>query len=222
MQRTVGSGPGPVAVVGLRAEARLARRWGCAVVTGGGTAAGAEAAVRRAVAGGATGLVSFGLAGGLDPSLRPGDVLVPPVVRCGDAAYAADAALVAWLGGPTDHVLFGAARLAATAEDKARLWQTMRAAALDLESGAVARIASESGVPFAVLRAVCDPAGDDLPPAALAALDRQGAIGLGRVLASLVAHPAQVPALLRLASGAAAARRALARRVAETAPAPAG
>jgi hypothetical protein len=62
---------GTVIVVGLKAEALLARRLGVPVMIGGGTAAGAEMAARRAVAEGATALVSFGLAGGLDPSLRP-------------------------------------------------------------------------------------------------------------------------------------------------------
>ena len=87
---------GTVIVVGLRAEALLARRLGVPVVIGGGTAAGAEAAARRAVvAAGATALVSFGLAGGLDPGLRPGALVVPTAVLCGDRSFAADPALMA-------------------------------------------------------------------------------------------------------------------------------
>ena len=70
------------------------------------------------------------------------------------------------------------------------------------------------GLPFAVLRVICDPAERDLPPAALAALDASGAIGLARVVRSVIGRPGQLPALLRLAADAAAARRALARRVA--------
>jgi adenosylhomocysteine nucleosidase len=86
--------------------------------------------------------------------------------------------------------------------------------AVDLETGAVARVAAAHGLPFAVLRAICDPAERDLPPAALVALNARGAIGLARVAGSLIAWPGQVPALLRLAADAAAARRSLARRVA--------
>ncbi len=78
-----------VIVVGLRAEAQLARRLGVPIMIGGGSAAGAEVAARRAVAAGATGLVSFGLAAGLDPSLRPGRLVVPTAVLCDDAWLAA-------------------------------------------------------------------------------------------------------------------------------------
>jgi adenosylhomocysteine nucleosidase len=60
------------------------------------------------------------------------------------------------------------------------------------------------------VRAVCDPADRDLPPAALAALNSAGVIGLGRVLASLLRAPRQLPLLLGLARDASAARRTLA------------
>ena len=202
-----------VIIVGLSAEARLARRLQLKVATGGGTDAGAEAAVRQAVADGAAALISFGLAGGLDPALRPGDLVAPATVLCAGMVYAADPGLVAWLGGATPHQLLGAATVAADAATKRRLRQATGAAALDLESGAVARVAAERGLPFAVLRAICDPAERDLPPAALAALNRQGAIGLTRVIGSVLASPGQIPALLRLAADAAAARRSLADRV---------
>ncbi len=201
-------------VVGLRAEARLARRLGLPVEIGGGTAAGAEAAADRAVSAGATALLSFGLAGGLDPGLRPGALVVPTAVLHDGALHAADHALLEWLGGATPHRLLAAETIAADAASKRRLWQATGAAAADLESGAVARVAAAQGLPFAVLRAICDPAERDLPPAALAALDAGGAIGLARVLGSVAARPGQVAALLRLAADAAAARRALARRVA--------
>jgi adenosylhomocysteine nucleosidase len=85
------------------------------------------------------------------------------------------------------------------------------ASAVDLESGAVARVAHRHGLPFAVLRVVCDPAHRSLPPVAVAAVGNAGAIRPLGVLRSIVARPAQIPALLRLALDAAVARRALVR-----------
>lgn len=202
----------PVIVVGLRAEARLARRLGVPVVVGGGTAAGASAVVSRAVAEGASGLVSFGLAGGLDPAARPGLLLVPASVLCDGRWHDADPALMAWLGGATPHHLLAADAPAVSAADKRRLWQETGAAAVDLETGAVVRAAAAHRLPFAVLRAVCDPADQGLPPAALVALDASGTIGVARVAWSVAWQPGQIPALLRLATHAVAARRALARR----------
>ncbi len=203
-------------VVGLAAEARIARKLGNPVAVGGGGAAGAEAAARQLVAEGATGLLSFGLCGGLDPALRPGVLLIPHAVLADGTRHIASAGIAARFGHVTPHVLLAGERVAATAAEKHLLHIATGAAAIDLESGGVARVAAQAGLPFAVLRAVCDPADQDLPPAALAALDGRGAIGLFRVLASLAARPAQLPALLTLARQASAGRRSLLRAVAES------
>ena len=96
---------------------------------------------------------------------------------------------------------------------KQALFAATGAAGVDLESAAVARVAARHRLPFAVLRAVCDPAQLSLPPLALVALDGEGRIGAARVLASLAARPWQIVALLRLARAAAAARAALIGRV---------
>jgi adenosylhomocysteine nucleosidase len=128
---------------------------------------------------------------------------------------ATDAGLSRRLGGTTPHSLLGGDTIAVTAAEKHHLWTTTGAAAIDLESGAVARAAAAHGLPFAVLRAVCDPAGRNLPPAALTALNNQGAIGLLRILGSLLRRPGQLPGLMELAADAAAARRALTARVTE-------
>lgn len=205
---------GAAIIVGLLAEARLARRLGGSVYIGGGTAAGAAAASRRALAEAAPALISFGLAGGLDPALRPGDVIVPEVVLIGGRALRADSGLGQMLGGMTPHCILGAESIAANALSKQRLREETGAAALDLESGAVATLATQHGMPFAALRVICDPAERVLPPAALVALNQRGAIGLFSVLGSVIARPAQLPALLALTCDAATARRALAQRIA--------
>ena len=206
-------------VTGLAAEARLGQRLG-RTLAGGGLPGGAEAAAESLVGQGVEGLVSFGLAGGLDPALRPGALVVPAAVREGEAVYATDPELAARFGRRAGLLLAGSAVVAGAA-DKARLFAATGAAAIDLESGAVARVAARHGLPFAVLRAVCDPAERSLPPAALVALDRNGAIGGLRVLASVLRAPGQVPALLALARDAAAARAALRRQVSRRLP-PAG
>jgi adenosylhomocysteine nucleosidase len=205
------------AVVGLATEARIARRAGWRVAIGGGTAAGAEAAASALVEQGCTGLISFGLAGGLDPALRPGSLVVPSAVIAGDARYMTDAALSHALGGQTPHIVAGTDAIVASVSAKRALREQTGAAAVDLESGVVARIAATHRIPFAVLRAICDPADRALPPAALIALDPGGEVSAWRVLASLAAHPTQLPALLALARDAAAAKRALAARVRQVA-----
>ncbi len=183
------------------------------VAAGGSVPDGAAAAAERLVRAGARGLISFGLAGGLDPALRPGAIVVPHEIVEASELFTADAALTEWLGGVShERMAVGQAVIADVAGKQALFAQT-GAVAVDLESGAVARVAGAHRLPFAALRAVCDPADADLPPAALAALDGQGMIGFGRVLRSVLAHPGQIAALLRLAGDAAAARRALRNRL---------
>ena len=163
---------------------------------------------------GATALISVGLAGGLDPALPAGAVIVPEYVIDDSTRYPTDPALSAWLAGrPPQGGVCARPAAIATASGKTAIWAETGCAAVDLESGAVARAAIRARLPFAVLRVVCDPAGRDLPPAALAALDVSGTIAPVRIVASLAARPGQIGALLRLAVDAAAARRALRQRL---------
>jgi len=198
-------------VTGLIAEARLARPLGL-VRAGGGQPEGAVAAAEWLIEQGVDGLLSFGFAGGLDPALAPGAIIVPEAVLDGDMVHTTAPHLSTPLGLRGGTLLAGTT-VAATAADKARLFARTGALAIDLETGSVARVATRHGVPFAALRAICDPAGRTLPPAALVALDRHGAIGILRVLASLASHPWQIPSLITLGRDAAAARAALRQRV---------
>jgi adenosylhomocysteine nucleosidase len=191
-------------VVGLAAEARIAARFGGLVRAGGGTPSGAAAAATQLIGQGATALVSFGLAGGLDPSLRPGMLVIAREVLSDGETLQADPALAARFGGLTGHTILAGSTVVATAAAKRALWTATGAHAVDLESGAVAQAARAHNLPFAVVRAICDPAERDLPPAALLALHP-----LLRVMRSVLTRPAQIPGLLVLASDAARARRAL-------------
>ncbi len=189
-------------VVGLTAEGRIARPLGT-VDAGGGDAAGAMRAAERLVGAGATTLLSFGLAGGLDPALQPGALVIPARVIDNDGAWPAT------LLPRAEGTLFGGGTILETARQKAALHRRTGALAIDLESAAVARVAAERGLRFGVVRAVCDPANRDLPPAALVALNASGRIGVWRVLRSILAEPTQVPGLIALGRDAARARRAL-------------
>jgi len=179
------------------------------VRAGGGTPDGAAKAARDLVAQGADGLVSFGLAGGLDPALRPGAVVIPAWVLWAGRRYETDLSLADRFGGSTGHCMMAGTVAVADGKAKRRLFMETGAHAIDLESGGVAQVAAAHGIPFVAVRAICDPAERDLPPAALVALDGRGRIGLARVVVSVLRHPGQVPGLLRLASDAAAARRTL-------------
>jgi adenosylhomocysteine nucleosidase len=205
----------PAFLVGFGAEARIARRAGWPVGVGGGTAAGAVRAARALIAAGATGLISFGLAGGLAPDLPAGAVIVPNrVITLGGAVWRADPALSARFGGASDAVCLAVDEPATTADGKRRLFEQTGASLVDMESAAAAAAAEAACLPFAVVRAICDPAWRDLPPAALVALDASGGIAVGRLLRSILANPGQMGALIALGRESGLARAALMRRIA--------
>ena len=196
-------------VVGMTSEARLLHDTGCAVGIGGGSPVGARRMAQRLVDDGVTALISFGLAGGLDPALSAGTLFVPRAVLSQGRLFDCDGGLSAPLPGHSIACVLGADAVVASADEKLRLWRETGAGAVDLESGAVAEVAAAAGIPFAVLRAVCDPAARDLPSAAIEALDRQGRIAPMKMASILARHPMQVFALIALGRYAARARRAL-------------
>ncbi|MGH7002218.1 MAG: hypothetical protein ACREEA_12015, partial [Stellaceae bacterium] len=210
------------AVTGLAAEARIARLLGLRAIIGGGDGVRCAAAIQRLLAEGAGGLVSFGICGGLDPRLASGTLMLPRAVRseAGErwetdgAAYAVLSAALdrAGIAAARDDIL-GAAEIAGTAARKSALFRQSGACAIDLESHLVARAARSAGLPFVVLRAIADPAGHGLPPAAAVGLDGAGRAALGPVLWSVARWPRQIPDLLRLALETRRALQALRRGV---------
>jgi adenosylhomocysteine nucleosidase len=204
--------------VGFAAEARVARLSGWPVAIGGGTTLGAAAVARRLIDSGVAGIVSFGLAGGLDPELPAGTIVVPRAVTSNGRTWATDPGLTARLGGTTGHLCLGLDRVVACTHDKRRLIRETGASLVDMESGAVAAAAAAAGVPFAVLRAICDPADRVLPPAALVALDASGRLGTARLAMSILTCPGQMSGLIGLARDAMMARRALRSRAARLTP----
>ncbi len=200
-------------VTGLQAEAQWLRNAGFMVRAGGGTPHGAMEAAEALVEGGAQALISFGLAGGLKPGLKPGTVLVPAMVISGTHIYPCDDRLMEFLGGATPEPILGGQEIAASIQAKTLLYQHNHPAAVDLESGSVAEIAKANRLPFAVLRAVADPAERNLPPAALVALKEDGSLDIVRLMTSIARQPRQIPGLMAVGRDAKAARRALLERL---------
>ena len=194
-------------VVGLEAEARIAAPLGL-VEIGGGTSAGAEEAVMRLLHQGVEGLLSFGFAGGLSPVLRPGHLLVPDTVVVDGVQLQTDAALASRFA-QRRGVLLGAQIVIGTVAARRAAHAATGAAAVDLESGAVAAGAYVARLPFAVVRAICDPWNRELPQVVATALDGRGKIAGGRIARGLARHPGEVVSLIRLARDVAHARRTL-------------
>jgi len=182
---------------------------------------GAAAAARGAgalIAAGAGALASFGLAGGVDPALETGAIFLPSEVTAPHGAVITTArgwrerladALAAHR--PVAHGrLLTSVTAIGTVAQKAAAFRDTGAAAVDMESLAVAQVASAHQLPFIAVRVIVDAAGDVLPPAVSAAADSAGHLELWRLIGALVRSPAQLAALLRLACCYRTASRSLA------------
>jgi len=176
----------------------------------GGVAGSAADGARRHVAAGVRALVSFGLAGGLDPALAPGDLVAGTFVWRGDGAPIDTAALESEIGVIAGGIA-GVDDPVVSVAGKAALHAETGAVAVDMESHAVAAAAAAAGLPVFVLRAIADPAARTVPKAALAGLGPDGRRRPLAVLAKLLANPAETAAVIRLARDGGAALRGLAR-----------
>jgi adenosylhomocysteine nucleosidase len=184
-------------------------------VSGIGDIAASRAAFRLIEAG-AQALVSFGLAGGLDPALRAGAIFLPTEVmdaqdqvlptsngwreRVGQALIAS-APIV--LG-----TLLSSPKAIIGVRDKAHTFQTTGARAVDMESMALARAAASRGLPFLAVRVIVDTAQDALPPELIAATD-SGHVRVWHLISWLALAPTNIVGLIRLARRYQVASRSL-------------
>ena len=201
-----------LAVTGLKREGEIAGGEGVVAVAGGGDV-GSLAEKLNALHGDIKGVISFGLAGGLSPLLKAGDVVVGESVQIVHAHLGARSknpeaihcnerwriALTAKLGGAFQGPIAASDTILEDAAAKAALFAATGALAVDMESAVAGRFAATRKLPFAVLRVISDDAHHVLPDAALVAMKPDGSIALGRVLGSLIGNPLQIPALIRTA-----------------------
>jgi len=175
----------------------------------------AAAAARALVAAQVSALMTFGLAGALDPALAAGTIMLPGELISRDGArfvtckawrerVAASLGLEVSTG-----TLLTSARAIETPAEKAAAFRDTGAAAVDMESAAVAEVAAAHGLPFIAVRVIVDTAGDALPPAVVAA-STAGRVEIGRLIAGLVAAPREIAELIRLARRYRMAMRSLA------------
>ncbi len=206
--------PFVMVVTGLAFEARIAGRGGLHNVYCGHGAV-LKAALDGAGEGDCRGLISFGIAAGLDPTLGPGTIVVASQVLHEGRTFAADEAWRAALGAKLPNALSGSLvgrdDPVLSVQDKRLAFGHTGAAALDMESHVAAAFAAERGLPFAALRVVADSAGQVVPRAAMAAMRDDGTTDVGSVLRALVRRPIDLAALAAVAIGTWRARRALVR-----------
>lgn len=229
-------------VCGMASEARALGRWAedarVRIGISGARPERAESEAVRLVEEGCRFLMSWGVAGGLDPEMRPGDLVVPAAVvdegggcwpfapELGEAAAAAMPEGFRWHDHGQGRCILGLDRLVPSPDDKTALFALTGAMTADMESHRVARAAAGGAVPALAVRAVGDPIDCRVPEVAAHALNEDGEPRLGAVAMGLLRRPWDVGALMRVKRETDAALEALGRvaeelieRVVEAVPA---
>jgi hopanoid-associated phosphorylase len=159
--------------------------------------------------------MSFGVAGGLSPALRPGTCIIGSAIL-----YETDRInrintdddwsqnLLQTIPGAIRGMLFGVPGPVTHPQTKAALYLKTGAIAVDMESHIVGGVAAAHGLPMAAIRVIADPAARAIPPSALAAMRPNGTTDVAAMIWSMLKRPSDLPAVVRTALDARAARAA--------------
>jgi adenosylhomocysteine nucleosidase len=192
---------------------------GCGLWLSGMGPLAARQAALALVNAGAGALAVFGVAGALAPGMHCGTLLCP--ARVVDEHGHDYLPTPAWRNELCQHLVAAALPVVADgrllslasplldASSKAAMHARYQAHAVDMESAAVAAVATEQRIPFVVLRAIVDEYDDDIPATLQTGIDEWGRPRPLAMLALLGRQPAMVTQLPRLALRMRRAIRAL-------------
>jgi adenosylhomocysteine nucleosidase len=189
----------------------------CLLIASGMGSARATDAARRLVKAGARALVSWGTAGALAAHLRPGTLLLPRAVSSHDQRrYTVDNVwrtrlhdrLNAYLTIDTG-VITSSDAIIDSPEAKSAMLSDTGAAAVDMESAAIAEVAQAASVPLLIVRAVADTASLSVPTFIADVTDEYGKLRVLPFAGAVLREPSVIPRLLALRQAWNAALRTL-------------
>ncbi len=168
----------------------------------------AAALAGEMISSGCKALLSFGMAGGLSPDLKPGAVIVASSVKAPDGTVFETSR--PWLETVRDVIgedasvaistgaIAGSDRVVATSAAKRALAEETGAVIVDMESHAVAKAAADGGAAVLAIRAVADPVDRAIPAWVLGKISDSGRPRTGAILAGLALRPWSLAALIAL------------------------
>lgn len=176
----------------------------------------AEIAARSLINRGVGALISWGTAGGLASTTRPGQLVIPErVLDDQGREFAVDGE---WLkplskGLLSTQIIHGnllqVRQIVAAAADKQRLLHQYQAVAVDMESAAIAAVAQAAGVHCRVIRVIADAVDCEFPLWLQQSLTMTGEIRILSLLSQVLRRPTRLKDLYHLSRALTAAKSTL-------------
>jgi len=148
-------------------------------------------------------LLTCGFAGALDPALKIGDVLFDEDFDAGFGGALRTA-------GARPGKFYCSLRVATTSAEKASLYKTTGAHAVEMESSVIRTLCREQRIPSATVRVISDTAQEDLPLDFNALMTAEQNLSMLKLAVALMRSPRVVPRLLDLQRNTRLAARRLA------------
>lgn len=167
----------------------------------------AKSAAHQLVASGCDALLSWGCAGALEPDLAPGDCIIPKRIVFNHYSVEIDVDKL-WHQRVCDRLspmtriiskpLMESRDLISESTEKIQLGKRTKTCGLDMESGAIAKVATELSMPFLIVRCIADPASMSLPNSVVIATDANGRLNVAKLLFHALLHPSNITGLIQL------------------------
>lgn len=148
-------------------------------------------------------VLTCGFAGALNPEFKIGDVLF-------DEDFDAGMGKALLAAGAVPAKFHCSVRVAVTVGEKAELWRSTGADAVEMESAVIRSLCQSHRIPSVTVRVISDTAHQDLPLDFNALMTSEQKISIPKLMAKLVKSPASIPKLIELQRNTRFAARRLA------------
>lgn len=183
------------------------RRSACVAIVGIGQDQSAETARKLIVDYRPKAVIVVGFAGGLDPALSVGSIVVGE--RIIDEAGASIPLAPFFLNDAIVGPLLSVRELVESPERKKTLFDQTGARAVDMESAGIAAACQQAGISVSVIRAISDDAMQSLPRIFTSFMKPNGDIAILKAIWLILTRPALWPVLARVGQNAALAAQSL-------------
>lgn len=193
-------------VTGINSEAKILESSNAIVFCSNMMPRNVVSGTKKLISQGADLIISFGLAGALDPGLKSGSIIISTQVltpsykkiSCNPSLGIKIFNLKKSKSGVYFRPIVGSNYPITSATEKKKIFKNSKAAAVDMETHIAAQIAQKQRVPFLAIRSICDTANQNLPDFVATIIKNQKKLNILQVLRLIVSRPSELKKFSKL------------------------